>query len=296
MIEAAGGVLWRHSPTGEVEIALVHRPRYDDWSIPKGKLRPGESPLAAGLREIREETGFLAVPGRPLGELRYLKDGEPKRVRYWSMEAREGEFRPTDEVDQLRWLTADTAAGLLPEDRDAGVLAEFTADTPSTRPCVVVRHASAGKRGAWAGPDDERPLDPRGTVQANALGPLIAAYEPTRLVSSGVRRCVQTVAPLAAILGFEVTVEPLFSEAGFEAAPGEAVRRLVELAREPAPLVICSQGDAMPDLIWGMCAEFGVAAPAGPSTAKGGFWVFHLSRSEPARLVDYERFDPPELP
>src|SRR5438270_14081985 len=104
LIEAAGGVLWRAAIGGPgVEVALVHRPKYDDWSLPKGKLTAGEHPLLGGLREVWEETGHHAVPGRPLGEIRYLKDGDPKRVRYWAMQAESGGFAPGGEVDQLVW-------------------------------------------------------------------------------------------------------------------------------------------------------------------------------------------------
>ena len=104
VIEAAGGVLWRHTAgdtgdagTAGVEIALVHRPKYDDWSLPKGKLVAAEHPVIGALREILEETGFGGRPGRRLGETRYLKDGVPKRVRYWSVEATGGQFMPGDE-------------------------------------------------------------------------------------------------------------------------------------------------------------------------------------------------------
>src|SRR5580698_4828001 len=102
LIEAAGGLLWRpvHGGAG-LEVALVHRPKYDDWSIPKGKLNAGEHPIIAALREVWEETGHVGVLGRPLGEIRYLKDGSPKRVRYWAMRLGDGHFSPSSEVDQL---------------------------------------------------------------------------------------------------------------------------------------------------------------------------------------------------
>src|SRR5579885_3571336 len=93
LIEAAGGVLWRPALGGAgVEVALVHRPKYDDWSLPKGKLGGGEHVILAALREVWEETGFMGVVGRSLGEIRYLKEGVPKRVRYWAMRAESGRF------------------------------------------------------------------------------------------------------------------------------------------------------------------------------------------------------------
>jgi 8-oxo-dGTP pyrophosphatase MutT (NUDIX family) len=289
VIEAAGGLLWRRSRTGAVEVALVHRPRYGDWSIPKGKLQPREPVVLAALREVREETGFSAVPGRPLGEIRYLKDGEPKRVRYWAMSAGGGEFTPGSEVDELRWLPADEATGVLPADRDAGILAGLLADPVQTRACVLVRHASAGKRGSWAGPDGQRPLDPAGAAQAVALGPILAAYAPRSILSSGAVRCLQTVDPLSRLTGLAVTTEPLFSEDGYAADPAAAVKRFTSFTAGRHPSVACSQGKAMPDFIAGVCEAFGRPAPPDRFTEKGGYWVFHVSASTPARLLAVER-------
>ncbi|MFF4354679.1 NUDIX hydrolase [Streptomyces sp. NPDC001530] len=120
-IQAAGCVLWRRSPVdGELEICLVHRPKYDDWSHPKGKLKRGEDPLAGALREVEEETGFTSVPGAALPTLRYIAGGRPKEVCYWAAEATDGHFTPNREVDRVRWLPPDAARDRLtmPRDRD----------------------------------------------------------------------------------------------------------------------------------------------------------------------------------
>ncbi|GGS58226.1 NUDIX hydrolase [Streptomyces griseoviridis] len=116
---AAGCVLWRRSPaTGALEICLVHRPKYDDWSHPKGKLKPGEDALAGALREVAEETGHTAAPGPELPTARYLADGRPKEVRYWAAEAVSGAFAPNDEVDRVLWLTPAAARARLTRPRD----------------------------------------------------------------------------------------------------------------------------------------------------------------------------------
>jgi 8-oxo-dGTP diphosphatase len=140
-IEAAGGVLWR--PVADtIELAVVHRPRYDDWSIPKGKLEPGEYPLLAAVRELHEETGFDAVAGRFVGEARYRHGGRPKRVRYWAMRATGGTFVSGDEVDELVWLPLPEAAERVDTDADRRILDAFATDMRATTACVIARAPS----------------------------------------------------------------------------------------------------------------------------------------------------------
>ncbi|MFC4505605.1 MULTISPECIES: NUDIX hydrolase [Streptomyces] len=118
-VQAAGCVLWRRSPGGgELEVCLVHRPKYDDWSHPKGKLKDGEEHLAAALREVEEETGYRAIPGTGLPTTFYEANGHPKEVRYWAAEAVSGGFSPNDEVDRLLWLPPSAARLRLTQPRD----------------------------------------------------------------------------------------------------------------------------------------------------------------------------------
>ncbi|MEH6376744.1 NUDIX hydrolase [Streptomyces sp. KLMMK] len=117
-LRAAGCVLWRRRPDGTLEIALVHRPKYDDWSHPKGKLKRGEDALWGALREVREETGMECEPGGVLPTARYAVAGRPKEVRYWAARATEGTFVPNSEVDRLLWLPPREARERLTEDRD----------------------------------------------------------------------------------------------------------------------------------------------------------------------------------
>lgn len=124
VIEAAGGVVWRTTAKGRVKILVVHRPAYDDWSLPKGKLEPGERPLDAALREVREETGLRCRPGPALPEARYIDlRGRPKRVRYWAMTATGGRFASNDEVDAVRWIRVEDAAHVLSYRHDRAVVA-----------------------------------------------------------------------------------------------------------------------------------------------------------------------------
>ncbi|MEY9992443.1 8-oxo-dGTP diphosphatase [Streptomyces sp. V4I8] len=122
-VQAAGCVLWRRSPVhGELEICLIHRPKYDDWSHPKGKLKRGEDHLAGALREVAEETGHSAQPGAELPTLRYLANGRPKEVRYWAAEAGSGSFTPGTEVDRLLWLSPTAARSRLTQPRDRSLV------------------------------------------------------------------------------------------------------------------------------------------------------------------------------
>ncbi|MFG3133444.1 NUDIX hydrolase [Streptomyces tendae] len=142
-VHAAGCVLWRPAPSTAasgstasrgstpapgstappgLELCLVHRPKYDDWSHPKGKLKPGEAPLAGALREVAEETGYAAEPGAELPTVRYLANGRPKEVRYWAAAATAGAFAPSDEVDRILWLSPEAARTRLTQPRDRALV------------------------------------------------------------------------------------------------------------------------------------------------------------------------------
>lgn len=287
VIEAAGGVLWRRTSEG-VRVAVVHRPEYDDWTLPKGKLDPGEHPLSAARREIEEETGFEAAPGVPLGETRYRKGAAPKRVRYWSMRAVGGRFAPSAEVDRLEWLSLEAATARLDFRRDREILAVFGAAPRDTWPLVLVRHASAGKRGTWAGPDRERPLDALGRSQARDLAEVLAGYDVRALCSADVLRCIETVRPLADRLELPVDLEPALSESGYGEDPAGATRRVHELAGRGRPMVLASQRGPLPGLVERLCRQLGHEVVPLGQTPKGGYVILHFRDPEDPRIASVE--------
>ncbi len=293
VIEASGGVLWRPGEGGVgVEIALVHRPKYDDWSLPKGKLNPGEHVLLGAVREVEEESGYRGLPGPPLGSIGYLKDGRPKRVRYWSMRAVGGAFRPNDEVDQMMWLPPRAAIAHLTPDRDEAMVTSFIDSCHHTRPVVMVRHASAGDRLTWPGEDSERPLDDTGRVQARALAALLEAYDLRRAYSADVLRCLDTVAPFASRRQIPVTSEPLLSETGTGASQDASLHRLLEVLGDPEPSVLCTQRRVLNALLPALLSELHGPERELRPVRVGGCLVLHLSVEEP-RIVAMDEFDPP---
>ena len=271
-IRAAGGVVWRPGPGG-VEICLVHRPRYGDWSLPKGKLDAGEHPLVAAVREVAEETDVRAVPQVRLPTVRYRSEGRAKAVDWWSMRAvGSGGFQPGTEVDDVAWFPVDAAARRVSYPHDAEVIAAFAALPPVTATVLLVRHAHAGKRGTWSGPDTSRPLDAEGRAQARALVPLVALARPARLLSASARRCVQTLDPAAARLDLPIEVCGDLDEPGPGQQPEEcalaAAARLAALAADGEPVAVCSQGKVIPgalERLTGRADDF--------ATAKGGGWL-----------------------
>lgn len=266
-IRAAGGVVWRLHD-GEVEVAVVHRPRYDDWSLPKGKLNHGESELAAAVREVAEETGAQVVVSRRVKVIEYRVDGAPKTVAFWLMRFVHGDFVPNDEVDELRWLPRDELRPLLTHDIERSVLDEaFSLPLPDSV-IVIVRHAKAGKRGEWVGDDSQRPLDATGRRQAERLVPFLTRFAPQRVLSAAPLRCVQTVAPFAESIGAEVEVEPTFGDDDFRSAPLAAETAVLSLARPGRVTLVSSQGTAIPGVLDALVPWVGDT-----STRKGGVWV-----------------------
>lgn len=298
-IRAAGAVLWRRSGRG-IEVALVHRPRYDDWSLPKGKSKAGEHMLETAVREVTEETGLRPVLGRPLPTSRYESGGRPKRVDYWAARPApggNGPFQPNDEVDDLQWLPLAAARARLTYPRDTVLLDGFSDGPADTVPFAFLRHASAASKDGWPGDDADRPLDPAGAADAAQVARLLSCFGFRRVITSAAERCVATVRPYAAMAGTPVAIEPAFTvgrdgqaprsaaaaAAGDVSAVGSGDVSAVAAAEVAAvigagmPAVICAHRENLSSLLAAACAALGAPPPGDGPLPTAAFWVLHAA-------------------
>lgn len=301
-IHAAGAVLWRPDGTGrDVEVAVVHRPHHRDWSLPKGKVDPGETRADAAVRELAEETGFAAVLGRHLRTVRYVVGSEDKVVEFWSARAGEGRFSPGDETDELRWLGPADASALLTYESDRDVVDAFTARPPALRTLLLVRHALAGRRTEWDGPDAERPLVEEGREQARLLAVLLARFGVTALHAVPKTRCLQTLAPYAEAAGVTVHEAPEVGDGALVHDDGPALALLERLTGGGGTggvvAAVCAQGDGIPHLVRVLATA---ATKAGcpplsdrdledPPCRKGSVWVLSFGPDGDLAAADYYR-------
>ena len=227
---------------------LVHRPKYDDWSFPKGKLERYEHQTAAAVREVAEETGVHVRLGPPLRSQRYPTGRRMKTVYYWTGRVVGDDdvslYRPNDEIDQVAWVRVDKAEAMLTYAYDRETLAEAKAVRRRSHAIVVLRHARARSRQAWRADDALRPLLKTGATDADRLIPLLAAYDVTQVVSSTSLRCVQTVAPYADTTGWEIDTRRRLSEEHFTA---KGVQKVVDgLLAGDQGAVICTHRPVLP--------------------------------------------------
>lgn len=307
-MRAAGALVWREKG-GDLQVLLVHRPRYDDWSFPKGKLESGESLCACAVREVAEETGAQVRLEQPLETVRYrLGDGTRKEVRYWAAReldrgspalAARGRIprASRSEIDGVQWMGVKEARKRLDHaiDRDLlGSLVDLWEDDKlDTWTLVLVRHARAVKRSVWNRPkkrtaeQDEatRPLTgDHGRARARALAPILAAYGVGRAISSPWRRCCDTMAPYCRAAGLKLELEPAITEHAHATAP-KTTRKVVEraLRMREGPVALCTHRPVLP-AVMDVVAEY---APGkllrsvpnrDPWLKTGEIMVIHMAR------------------
>ncbi len=269
---AAGAVVFRPGR----DVLLVHRPKYDDWSFPKGKLDRGEAAPAAAVRETVEETGLRVRLGVPLASQRYPVAGSrSKTVQYWVGRCLGDDdvagYPANAEIDKVRWVRYDKALDQLTYDRDRETLRAARKVRRRTHPVVVLRHGSARSRRTWRDDDRQRPLLKVGRHQAESLVPLLAAYGVARLVTSASVRCLETLTPFAEATGLPMEPTRRLSE---EDATGKGVARIVgELLEAGDPAVVCSHRPVMTDLFDALGLE-------NPGLQAGEMLVAHVRKGE----------------
>lgn len=287
VIPAAGVVVFRKGP----EVLVIHRPKYDDWSFPKGKLDRGEPAAVAAVREVDEETGLHVRLGRPLRAQHYPVRGGRKTVRYWvgrvaatdeagrPVDSVAG-YEPNDEVDQVAWLPVEEAAARLTYARDRRTLREAVQARKPTTPLIVLRHGDARARATWRGEDRLRPLLVAGRRQAVTVAGILAAYDVRRIVTSPSARCLQSVVPYAEDTGLPVEQVPLLSEEEAEkGAVVELTSNLLAGLGEHGGTVLCTHRPVLPWVFAGLGWR-------NLKLEKGELAVFHVRKG---RVVALER-------
>ncbi len=282
---AAGCVVWRTTGS-DTEVLLVHRPRYDDWSFPKGKLDPGEDDLGAAVREVAEETGLPVRLGPRLPDQHYtIATGQEKVVAYWAAQplkhADISSYERNDEIDDLRWLPLPEAVRRLTHPRDAELLGAFEQVGFDSAPLLVVRHAHARSRKGWRGDDSERPLKALGRRQAHDLVSLLGAYGVTRVLSSDAARCVETLLPYLNSARVEVRLQGALSqERADRATIDREVSRAMQTSRR---IALCSHRPVLPFIFDTIGIEPIALEPAG---------VVVVHRDDQGKVVGVEQHRP----
>jgi len=243
VVRAAGAVVLRRD-----RVLLVHRPAYDDWSFPKGKLDRGEAAPAAAVREVEEETGVRVRLGVPLARQSYPNGRSEKVVDYWVGRVVGGhdvsDYLVNAEIDEVDWVPVDKAEKRLSYTRDRATLHEALTTGKKTRALVVLRHGKSRSRKAWRKDDRKRPLLVAGVKQARDAVPVLAAYGVTRIVTSSSTRCAETVTPYAEATGLPVIRTDALTE---EDATASSVLELVDdLIHSGEDAVLCTHRPVLP--------------------------------------------------
>jgi 8-oxo-dGTP diphosphatase len=267
-IQAAGICAIRREGLA-LQAMLVHRPKYGDWGLPKGKLDGDELAPVAAVREFREETGLrVRRLGLPLGVGRYQVGDRPKVVHWWLSEVDDPATpHPLDpnEIDRAVWLAADIALERLEHADERMVLRRALAAPPAV-PLLVVRHAKAINRAEWTDADPLRPLSPKGRRQANALRRLLAAYGVGELISSSSVRCLETFAPYGKTLGLPTASWPELSEEDAELDPTGVVDAMLRLRSQTltgdAVLAVCGHRPVLPAMAAALDLPYDQMKPA----------------------------------
>jgi len=313
-VHDGGGVVWRIK-NDKLQVQLVHRPRYDDWSWPKGHLDDGESHQTAAVREVAEETGSPVVLGLPLPTLRYrMPSGDWKRVAYWAARQATASDRAAlnarkpveparhEEIDKVKWFDHDVALHRLTRRSDRKplqtLMAAYEAGRLTTHAVVIARHGKATPRAEWHGDEVHRPLTPIGEAHASALVPVLAAYGVRRVVSSRWARCTGTVAPYVRASGLAPWFSDNLTESSHEKSPERVAAVVGELLANKRSSVLCTHRPVLPTVLKVLRSAATVSAAQllptdDPYLNPGEALVAHVHRrAEGPQIVAFELVQP----
>jgi phosphohistidine phosphatase SixA/8-oxo-dGTP pyrophosphatase MutT (NUDIX family) len=291
-ILAAGAVLWRKSEKKKIEVLIIHRPKYDDWTFPKGKAEIGEPLIACAYREVLEETNIETAFGPYLGEVEYLTNDGKKKVFFWSAKVvKEKDFKPNAEVDQLKWVEVTKVKEMLTLDTDRKILEQFLQIEPDTKPFVLLRHAKAVTRDEWQGEDDDRPLDSYGQNQAKRLLAMYQVFNLEQIHSSDAVRCYDTVVAIAKGLNIKLEVTGKLSESTFKKDKEKAFDYAKDLMKLNESVLLCSHNPILPKMLNKLTKNSEVDADEGKLLPADG-WVIHRIGKE---VIQIDRIDSPSI-
>ena len=288
-IQAAGAVVWRNNKD-RTEVAIIHRPKYNDWSFPKGKLEVGESLIACAHREVFEETNIQTEFGPFLGDIEYLTPDGKKQVSFWAAKViTHKDFSPNSEVDQLKWVEVKKVKELLTLETDKKILAQFMKLDFDTKPFILLRHAKAITRDEWQGDDDDRPLDSLGQNQAKRLLSIYQVYNIEQIHTSDAVRCYDTVNPMVKGLGIKLEVTGKLSESTYKKDKEKAFDYAKDLIKENVRILLCSHNPILPKMLNRLTKKSDVDADEGKLSPADG-WVIHRSGKA---IIQIDRIDAP---
>ncbi|GAA1821963.1 NUDIX hydrolase [Nesterenkonia flava] len=307
---AAGALVWRLHQ-GNLQVLVIHRPRYDDWSFPKGKLDDGETLPECAIREVAEEVQLKIRLGAPLPITRYdvIKTvrGErvsvPKEVWYWAAEVLDGKPTPDgEETDETRWVTPDQAREMLSQPGDLEPLAELERlheeRKLATVPFVVLRHAKAKPRSSWSKAESERPLAATGKRQAKAVERLITAWRPRHLDCSPWKRCQETLAPYVKQHRHKIKYRKSLTEKRAKEAPGRTAGRTRKTLDLLQPALVCTHRPVLPIVLTELRGripyeQVSAALPAAdPYLKPGAVVVAHRAVDRGGEVIALELYEP----
>ncbi len=299
-VTAAGALCWRIR-RGRLELLLIHRPRYKDWSWPKGKLDDGETNPECAVREVEEEVGVRVKLGIPLPTIRYQVPSGLKEVLYWAAKLDKATPKPDGkEVDKVRWSTPEEAAELLsnPSDKEplAALVKAYEDGDLETYPFIVVRHAKAKPRSSWTRAEGERPLAATGLRQALAVCRLLASWQPKRVVSSPWLRCMQTITPYANSQKAKIRSVEAITEHSAHRNPQKARSAIEYLLDKRKSTAVCTHRPVLPQVIKvlrdRLPEDLAEQLPTrDPYLKPGAMLVCQISVKNPNRIVSLEHFD-----